>query len=179
MSNWLPPEGWGPLGCSGAAVSSQAPVIGYLWRPTLPISSLGPSQEDEERYTLRILTLVSLKGFLMDGLSWRDCRVGEKKRLCRSMVRWPVSGCLLPFPVWACSVTSNSLRPHGLQPTRLLCPWDSPGKQTGAGCHLLLQGTFPTQRSKLSFVSRALADGFFTSLPLRPPGKPPSPAVPW
>ena len=91
-------QGWGPLGCSGAAVSSQAPVIGHLWRPTLPISSLGPSQEDEERYTLRILTLVSLKGFLMDGLSWRDCRVGEKKRLCRSMVRWSVSvGVLTPI----------------------------------------------------------------------------------
>ena len=35
-------------------------------------------------------------------------------------------------------------RPHGLQPTRLLCPWDSPGKSTGVGCHFLLQGTFPT-----------------------------------
>ena len=35
--------------------------------------------------------------------------------------------------------------PHGLQPTRLLCPWDSPGKNTGVGCHALLQGIFPTQ----------------------------------
>ena len=34
--------------------------------------------------------------------------------------------------------------PHGLQPTRLLCPWDSPGKSTGVGCHFFLQGTFPT-----------------------------------
>jgi len=32
----------------------------------------------------------------------------------------------------------NSLRPHGLQPTRLLCPWDFPGKSTGVGCHRLL-----------------------------------------
>ena len=31
------------------------------------------------------------------------------------------------------------MRPHGLQPTRLLCPWDSPGKNTGVGCHFLLQ----------------------------------------
>ena len=31
---------------------------------------------------------------------------------------------------------SNSLRPHGLQPARLLCPWDSPGKNTGVGCHV-------------------------------------------
>ena len=31
------------------------------------------------------------------------------------------------------------MRPHGLQPTRLLLPWDSPGKNTGVGCHFLLQ----------------------------------------
>ena len=37
------------------------------------------------------------------------------------------------------------LRPHGLQSTRLLCPWDSPGKNTGVGCHVLLQGIFQTQ----------------------------------
>ena len=33
---------------------------------------------------------------------------------------------------------SDSLRPHGLQPTRLLRPWDFPGKSTGVGCHCLL-----------------------------------------
>ena len=38
------------------------------------------------------------------------------------------------------SVMSDSWRPHGLQPTRLLCPWDFPGKSTGVGCHCLLQG---------------------------------------
>ena len=36
------------------------------------------------------------------------------------------------------SVVSYSSRPHGLQPTRLLHPWDSPGKSTGVGCHCLL-----------------------------------------
>ena len=40
---------------------------------------------------------------------------------------------------------SNSWRPHGLQPTRLLRPWDFPGKNTGVGCHFLLQGIFLTQ----------------------------------
>ena len=38
------------------------------------------------------------------------------------------------------SVTSNSLQPLGLQHTRLLCPRDFPGKNTGLGCHFLLQG---------------------------------------
>ena len=37
-----------------------------------------------------------------------------------------------------CSVVSDSFRPQGLQPARLLCPWDSPGKNTGVGCHFLL-----------------------------------------
>ena len=39
------------------------------------------------------------------------------------------------------------LCPYGLQPTRLLCPWDSPGKNTGVGCHFLLQGILLTQGS--------------------------------
>ena len=45
----------------------------------------------------------------------------------------------------SCSVVSDSLRPHGLQPTRLLHLWDFPGKSTGVGCHCLLQEIFLTQ----------------------------------
>ena len=41
------------------------------------------------------------------------------------------------------SLMSDSLWPHGLKPAGLLCPWDSPGKNPGAGCHALLQGLFP------------------------------------
>ena len=39
------------------------------------------------------------------------------------------------------------LRPHGVHPARLLCPWDFPGKDTGVGCHVLLQGISQTQGS--------------------------------
>ena len=49
-----------------------------------------------------------------------------------------------------CLVTKSCLtflQPHRLQPARLLSPWDFPGQNTGAGCHLLLQGIFPTQGS--------------------------------
>ena len=45
------------------------------------------------------------------------------------------------------SVVSDSLWPHELQPTRLLCPWDSPGKNTGMCSQSLLQGIFPNQGS--------------------------------
>ena len=47
---------------------------------------------------------------------------------------------------------SNSLQPRGLQPTRLLCPWDSLGKNTGVGCHFFLQEIFPTQGLNLGLL---------------------------
>ena len=47
---------------------------------------------------------------------------------------------------------SNSLRSQGLQPTRLLHPWDFPGKNTGMGCHFLLQGIFLTQGLNLGLL---------------------------
>ena len=46
-------------------------------------------------------------------------------------------------------IMSNSLQPYGLQPTRLLCPCGSPGKNTEVGCHFLLQGILLTQVSNL------------------------------
>ena len=56
------------------------------------------------------------------------------------------SGLTFPSPMqesekwkWSRSVVSDSSRPHGLQPTRLLRPWDFPGKSTGVGCHCLLR----------------------------------------
>ena len=47
------------------------------------------------------------------------------------------------------SVMSNSLRPRGLYPTRLHCPQNSPGKNTGVGCYEFLQGIFLIQGSNL------------------------------
>ena len=50
------------------------------------------------------------------------------------------------------SVVSDSLQPHGLQTTRLLCPCNSLGKNTRVGCHALLQGIFPIQGSNPSLL---------------------------
>ena len=47
---------------------------------------------------------------------------------------------------------SNSLQPCGLQHSRLLCPWGSPSKNPGVGCHALLQGIFLTQGSNLCLL---------------------------
>ena len=49
-----------------------------------------------------------------------------------------------------CLVTQSCLTLcNPMEPTRLLCPWNSPGKNTGVGCHFLLQGLFLTQGSNL------------------------------
>ena len=66
----------------------------------------------------------------------------------------------------ACSVMSESL-----QPTWVLCPWDFPGKNTGVGSHILLQGIFPTQRldpqvSCISYIDK------WIPLPLSHQGSP-------
>ena len=62
-----------------------------------------------------------------------------------------------------------SPQPNGLLPTRLLCPWDFPGKNTRVGCHFLLQGTFLIQGSNLCLLS--LVHWQAGSLALAPPGK--------
>ena len=75
--------------------------------------------------------------------------------------------------VHTCQVTSvvpNSVWSHGLWPTRLLCPWCSPGKNTGVGCHAFLQGIFPTQGWNPGLLHHLQAG----SLSLAPPEKPPS-----
>ena len=64
------------------------------------------------------------------------------------------------------SVVSDSLQPHGLYPARFLCPWDFPGKNTGVGCHFLLQRIFPTQGSNPCLL--CLLHWQVDSLPLVP-----------
>ena len=61
----------------------------------------------------------------------------------------PKLGCT---SVWFSLSVLSSLRPHGLQPARVLCSWDFPGKNTGVGCHFLLQGIFLTQGMNLHLL---------------------------
>ena len=68
------------------------------------------------------------------------------------------------------SVASDSMRPHGPKPIRLFCQWNFPKKNTGVGCHAILQGIFPTQGSNPSLLH--LLYCWVGYLPLVPPGKP-------
>ena len=63
------------------------------------------------------------------------------------------------------SVVSNSVRPHRRQPTRLPCPWDSPGKNTGVGCHFLLQCVKAKSESEVAQSCPTLCNPMDCSLP--------------
>ena len=70
--------------------------------------------------------------------------------------------------IFACSVSQSCptlLRPHELQPARLLCPWNSPGENAAVGCYPSNKSSWPGDQTHVS----ALAGGFFTT---EPPGKP-------
>ena len=60
---------------------------------------------------------------------------------------------------------SDSVRPHRRQPTRLRCPWDSPGKNTGVGCHFLLQCMKVKSESEVAQSCLPLCDPMDCSLP--------------
>ena len=74
----------------------------------------------------------------------------------------PLKGCC------CCSVTSivsDSVRPHRWEPTRLPFPWDSPGKNTGVGCHFLLQLMKVKSESEVAQLCPTLCDPMDCSLP--------------
>ena len=104
----------------------------------------------------------------------------EHHRICWAIIpgNYKLATQLIPAEGWvsfrdhnvcmyACSVVSNSLIPHALEPTRLLCPWDSPGKNTPVGWHLFPQGNRPDPGIEpISLVPPELAGRFFTAEPL-------------
>ena len=63
------------------------------------------------------------------------------------------------------SVVSDSVRPHKRQPTRFPRPWDSPGKNTGVGCHFLLQCVKVKSESEVAQLCPTLSNPMDCSLP--------------
>ena len=70
-------------------------------------------------------------------------------------------------PKWAAKSRQScpTLRPHKRQPTRLCCPWDSPGKNTGVGCHFLLQCMKMKSESEVTQSCPTLSGPMDCSLP--------------
>ena len=68
------------------------------------------------------------------------------------------------YHITVTSVVSDSVRPHRQQPTRFPRPWDSPGKNTGVGCHFLLQGMKVKSESEVAQSCLTLSDPMNCSL---------------
>ena len=83
-------------------------------------------------------------------------------------VPWLSKLCFCCCCCWVAAVVSDSVRPHRRQPTRLLRPWDSPGKNTGVGCHFLLQ----CMKVKSKKCITQLATSYSSPLPHLPPVRP-------
>ena len=66
---------------------------------------------------------------------------------------------------WVTSVVSDSVQLHRRQPTRMPCPWDSPGKNTGVGCHFLLQCMQVKSESEVAQSCPTLSNPMDCSLP--------------
>ena len=153
----LPPL---PEFCSGAERNSRAPLLQIL------VGRLGPAHRPPS-YLGQVLgegcLLVRNRcegpwglwfGFRQGWLRashWTSMLLHSlscctDRSLCRGCPSQLHLGILsLYFQSESCSVMSDSLWPHGQNP--MLCPWDSPGKNTRVGCHFLLQGIFLTQGS--------------------------------
>ena len=127
----------------------------------------------------------------MQAQNWRDCTISRGSSHPRD---WTRVSCIAGrfFTVWVtreapytymrakllrlCPTPCDPMD-WDLQPAWLLCPWDSPGKNTGVGCHALCQGIFPTQGSNLCLSP--LLHWQVGTLPLAPPGKPPYTYIGW
>ena len=120
-------------------ISGTLPGHGHAdrvcWSRLLQLSRMRAGYGDEMRFC-HSLSVTLVPWAIMAGTQWSLWIAGNPPSTFFFFLKWrSVSH----------SVLSNCLGPHGLQePTRLLCPWNSPGKNTGVGWHSLLQGIFPT-----------------------------------
>ena len=108
--------------------------------------------------------------------SWDQTSKGEGHTSLENATFHPLSGFSICFlwvaPLGQCccccyvaSVVSDSVRPHRRQPTRLRCPWDFPGKNTGVGCHFLLQCMKVKSESEVTQSCLTLSDPMACSPP--------------
>ena len=96
--------------------------------------------------------------------NWKSCNFKEVQVSSNNWYTWPLLKLICCCCCWVSSAVFSSVWPYGLQPARLLCPWDSSGTNTGEGFWALLQGTFPTRGSNPCLLHLpALAGGFFTT----------------
>ena len=128
----------------------------FTARCRISVFCCGPDLILMSRLQLPLFTLIICEVVYYSGLVTNNLIVHPKSTICL-LVDYLLlefgQGASLMF-VYVCSVVSDSLQPHGLQPARLLCLRNFSGKNTGVGCHFLLQGIFPTQGSNPCLLQR-------------------------
>ena len=107
---------------------------------------MNPYDSSTSHCTMLLLLLSRFSRVWLCAIPWTAAHQGPPSLGFSRQEHW--SGLPVPSPMhesekwkWSRSVMSDSSRPHGLQPTWLLPPWDFPGKSTGVGCHCLLRAT--------------------------------------
>ena len=128
------------------AVSPDSDLPGLEYDPGCEICRLPPADSNVQT---SLGTTTAVQGpslthgiVLLLSLPWALFWILSERKKCSCYLNM---GCLLlKLLLFSHQVMSDSLWPRGLSPTRLLCPWDFPGRNTGVGCHFLLQGIFPT-----------------------------------
>ena len=144
------------MSCSRMKQPGEAgrPTHGWLW--------IGSLCWEKDVFKLVVKTWMGLEGYMAAmyqvnflTLQRVGLHVGCHVEKCAEVARH-----------WVCSVVVESLSPVWLsEPSRLLCPWDSPGKDTRVGCHFLLQGIFPTQGSNPPLLHLKSWCDIFTEMP--------------
>ena len=127
-------NGWGAAGGSRE------------WKKLFNFSLTVPSSGSKWQHSLLLLLLSHSRRVQLLVTPWTTAYQVPPSLGFSRQEHW--SGLPFPSPMhesekwkWSRSVVSDSSRPHGLQPTRLLHPWDFPGKSAGVGCHCLLCNT--------------------------------------
>ena len=121
-------------------------------------------------YIREFLPMFSSRSFIVSGPTFRSLIhfefifvYGVKK--CSSFSLSQVVDKFSQLLLLSCFIESDSVRPHRWQPTRLPHPWDSLGKNTGVGCHFLLQCMKVKSQSEVAQSRLTLSDLMDYSLP--------------
>ena len=143
--------------CSGLSVSWTPPLRTQIWVQNLTAPGHRPPSSDLLPTPLQDRLFLPLEKTTPFPRLFHTCTLSLLKHPLTSPFWWVCAQSLSPVQffatLWAVA-------------DRLLCPWDSPGKNTGMDSHSLLQGIFPTQGSNPpTLASPALAGRDFTNSP--------------
>ena len=125
--------------CDSAIKKNTFESVLMRWMKLEPVIQSEVSQKEIYQYSMLLLSRFS--HVRICATPWQPSRLPRPGILQARTLEWVAisfSNAWKWKGKWSHSVVSDSSRPHGLKPTRLLHPWDFPGKRTGVGCHGLL-----------------------------------------